>query len=381
MKVIQVVSGIHNQAAGPSYTVPRLCETLRQRNCQVELHTLEPLPLPVPDRKSDYDILAYRRIGIPLMDRFGLSPEMMLGLDRAAGSTDIIHNHGLWLMPNVYAYRIAYKRKVHFVVSPRGMLSAWALNHSRWQKSLVWFLIQKRALDRAACFHATAESELEEIRALGFSAPVAVIPNGIDLPSEPRLPPTGKRRLLFLARIHKKKGVNILLNAWRYLESRYPKWELTIAGPDDGDYLSEMKQLASALQLEKVEFVGPIYGKQKESLLLSSDLYVLPTHSENFGMTVAEALAHGVPVVVTKGAPWQGVEKCGCGWWIDLSEESLITCLNKALAMEEHELRSMGDRGRTWMLRQFSWPSVAEKMEGTYSWLLEGGVPPAWMNL
>ncbi|WP_119628167.1 glycosyltransferase [Methylocaldum marinum] len=379
MKVIQVVSGIHNQAAGPSYTVPQLCKTLRQRNCQVELHTLEPLA--VPDGRNDYNIQAYRRVEVPLLNRFGISPEMMSGLDRAAGSADIIHNHGLWLMPNMYAYRIAYKRRVHFVVSPRGMLSAWALNHSKWQKRLVWFWKQKQALERAACFHATAECELEEIRDLGFSAPVAVIPNGIDLSSEMRRPPSGKRRLLFLARIHKKKGVDILLNAWRYLENRYPNWELTIAGPDDGGYLSDMKQLASALQLGKVEFVGPIYGKQKENLLLSSDLYVLPTHSENFGMTVAEALAHGVPVIVTKGAPWQRVEDYRCGWWIDLSEETLITCLDNALAMEDQELRSMGDRGKTWMLQQFSWSSVAEKMERTYSWLLEGGELPAWIDL
>src|SRR5690606_27143605 len=152
-----------------------------------------------------------------------------------------------------------------------------------------------------------------------------------DVPrAQQRKPLQGSRRLLFLARIHKKKGVDVLLNAWRRLEERHPDWELTIAGPDDGGYLDGMKQLAAALQLRRVDFTGPVYGERKSTLLQSSDLYVLPTHSENFGMTVAEALAHGVPAIVTKGAPWQGLEDHQCGWWIDLSEDSLAACLDQA---------------------------------------------------
>lgn len=380
MKIIQVVSGIDNLAAGPSYTVPRLCETLRRRNCQVELHTLEPLPKSV--NTDGYDVLAYPKIGVPLMDQFGLSPAMASGLNRAASSANIIHNHGLWLLPNLYAYQAAYNQHIRFVVSPRGMLSTWALGHSKWKKRLVWFWKQKRALAAATCFHATAESELEDIRRLGFSSPVAVIANGIDVPSEPRYPLLNKRRLLFLARIHKKKGVDILLKAWARLEERYPGWELTIAGPDDGrNYLNDMKQLAAALQLRNVEFSGPVYGKEKKNLLLSSDLYVLPTHSENFGMTVAEALAHGVPAIVTKGAPWQELEDRQCGWWIDLNENSITACLDQALARDDSDLRAMGERGRNWMSQQYSWSSVAEKMKDTYSWLLGNGELPTWVSL
>lgn len=378
MKIIQVVSGIDNLAAGPSYTVPRLCEILGEKNCHVELHTLEPLPKSLGT--AGYEIQAYRRTRLPIMGRFGLSPAMVSGLTRAAGSADIVHNHGLWLLPNLYAYQVARNKRIRFVVSPRGMLSSWALAHSKWKKRLVWHWKQQRALGAAACFHATAESELEDIRRLGFSAPVAVIPNGVDVPKAQRKPSQGLRRLLFLARIHKKKGVDILLNAWRRLEERHPHWELTIAGPDDGGYLDGMKQLAAALQLRRVEFTGPVYGEQKSSLLQSSDLYVLPTHSENFGMTVAEALAHGVPAVVTKGAPWQGLEDHRCGWWIDLSVDSLAACLDQAMRKGDRELRAMGERGRTWMLRQYSWSSVAEKMERTYAWLVYGGDRPAWVS-
>ncbi|WP_434151405.1 glycosyltransferase [Methylocaldum gracile subsp. desertum] len=378
MKIIQVVSGIDNLAGGPSYTVPRLCETLGERNCHVELHTLEPLPKSAS--KTGYDIQAYPKTGLPLMSRFGLSPAMISGLTGAAGSADIIHNHGLWLLPNLYAYQAACNQRVRFVVSPRGMLSSWALAHSKWKKRLVWHWKQKRALEAAACFHATAESELEDIRRLGFSSPVAVIPNGMDVPREERKSLPGSRRLLFLARIHKIKGVDILLKAWGRLEERHSDWELTVAGPDDGGYLDDIKRLAAALQLRKVDFTGPVYGEHKRNLLLSSDLYVLPTHSENFGMTVAEALAHGVPAVVTKGAPWQGLEDHRCGWWIDLSEDSLTACLDQALMKGDTELRAMGERGRNWMLRQYSWSSVAEKMEHTYSWLLHGGERPAWIS-
>jgi glycosyltransferase involved in cell wall biosynthesis len=378
MKIIQVVAGINNLSAGPSYTVPRLCEGLAQRNCHVDLHVLEPLPKIQTER--EYGIHAYPVTRIPVLDRFGLSPAMRTGLACAAENADLIHSHGLWLMPNVYAHDAARRMGVRSVLSPRGMLSAWALGHSRWKKALVWRWWQKSTLETVSCFHATAESELDDIRKLGFKAPVAVIPNGIDVPAEQPASSRGSRRLLFLARIHAKKGVDILLRAWSKLENRHADWVLTIAGPDDGGYLEEMKRLASALRLAKVDFIGPVYGEEKRKLYFSSDLYVLPTHSENFGISVAEALAHGVPAVVTRGAPWGGIEDRECGWWINLSEESLTACLDQALSVGHSDLNAMGERGRRWMLEEYSWSSVAEKMHQTYNWILSGGTPPSWVS-
>jgi glycosyltransferase involved in cell wall biosynthesis len=376
MKIIQVMAGMDNLAAGPSYTVPRLCKTLARRAAGVELHVLEPVPAMA--ESTDYAVKTYPVPAGRLGRKLGFSPAMSAGLSRTAA--DIVHNHGLWLLPNLYACRQDGRRERKIVISPRGMLSPWALNHSRWKKRLMWFLAQKEALFRADCLHATALSEYEDIRRLGVRAPVAVIPNGIDLPApRPDFVGHGRRRLVFLARIHPQKGLAVLLEAWARLEKRFPDWELVIAGPDPIGYLDELKKQAAALDLGRIAFRGPVYGDEKSRLLYSADLYVLPSYSENFGMTVAEALAHGVPAIVTRGAPWGGLETQGCGWWIELGEDALAACLADALSTDRATLREMGARGRAWMERDYGWDPIGEMMHRTYRWLLAGGEPPDWV--
>jgi glycosyltransferase involved in cell wall biosynthesis len=187
--------------------------------------------------------------------------------------------------------------------------------------------------------------------------------------------------LLFLGRIHPVKGVDILLRAWHAVEHRFCDWELHIAGPDNGDYLTAMQALATQLRLERVIFLGPLFGEEKLRAYRAASLFVLPTHSENFGMTVAEALAAGTPVVVTKGAPWRGLEDQCAGWWIDIGVDPLAACLEQALAMPAKHLAEMGRNGREWMLRDYSWERIGAQFLATYGWLLDGGEPPAWVRL
>lgn len=377
MKIIQCIAGIDNLAAGPSYTVPRLCRSLAEQQAQVELFVLSPVPTDF--KPNGYSIKEFPTGGGSLGKTIGLSPKMAARL--ASITTDIVHSHGLWLMPNIYACRLSKRDKRRIMVSPRGMLSPWALQHSKWRKKAMWMVLQRKALSQASSFHATAFSELEDIRRLGLRAPVAVIPNGIDIPELPVESETReRRRLLFLARIHKKKGLDILLKAWARLENRFEDWELVVAGPDEGGYLAEVQGIAATLHLTRVSFVGPVYGMVKSRLLNSSDVYVLPTHSENFAMTVAEALAYGMPAVVTQGAPWSGLVTQGCGWWIELGEESVAACLGEVMARDRESLRAMGAQGRAWMKRDFSWETVGARMVTTYRWLVEGGAQPAWVD-
>jgi glycosyltransferase involved in cell wall biosynthesis len=190
------------------------------------------------------------------------------------------------------------------------------------------------------------------------------------------------RRLLFLARIHPIKGVDVLLRAWRQLEADFPDWELHIAGPADPPrYLQVVQGLTRDLGVHRVFFPGPCYGQAKSDTFVNSELYVLPTHSENFGITIAEALAHGVPVITTRGAPWAGLIEQRCGWWIEPAEGPLTACLREVLAMPSTELSQYGDRGRAWMERDFSWPRIAERMRDTYLWMLGGGPPPDWVRI
>ena len=242
----------------------------------------------------------------------------------------------------------------------------------------MWATLQRPAIQHAACFHATAEIEYEDIRRAGFRQPVCVLPNGIDVPTEDsrEVRPKGPRRLLFLGRIHPIKGVENLVRAWAVVEKKFPEWTLDIVGPNDVGHAGDMKGLANKLDAERVNFPGPAYGPDKLRAYRNAELFVLPTHSENFGMTVAEALAVGTPAIVTKGAPWTGLEKLGAGWWIDIGVDPLVACLEEALDNSPEALQEKGERGREWMRAEFSWERVARDMESAYRWLLDGGESP-----
>jgi glycosyltransferase involved in cell wall biosynthesis len=300
----------------------------------------------------------------------------------ASGRFDLIHNHSLWWLPNIYPGMVRRRyANCRLIVSPRGTLSRWALGFKALRKKVFWCVLQERALRGADCFHATAESEAEDIRRLGFIQPICILPNGIDVPPLEKMHEGSRRRLLFLGRIHPIKGVDILLRAWRAVQDRFRDWELHVAGPDDGGHLAGMQALAGHLRLDRVVFRGPLYGEEKWRAYRAAELVVLPTHSENFGLTVAEALAAGTPAIVTVGAPWGGLVREGAGWWIDIGIDPLIAGLEEALASSPEHLAQMGVAGRQWMLRDYSWRRIGEQSAVTYRWLLEGGDTPSWVRL
>lgn len=375
LQIIHVVPAITEEASGPSYSVVRLCEALLALCQEVTLVALDWAPM--------HSSLSFLR-NFPLSwgpRRLGRSPEMKRWLIQlmASGTVDVIHNHSLWMMPNVYCGQAAYRTNVPLVVSPRGTLSEWAMQSGSSVKKIFWPLIQRPALVPAACFHATAASEYDEIRRMGFGQPVAIIPNGIDI--RDFIPKTsGKfRTLLYLGRIHPKKGLDLLLRAWRVLQDRYPEWNLRIVGPDNGGYLEQLQRLAAELSLERIQFSGPLFGKHKLKAYSQADLFVLPTYSENFGIAVAEALAAGTAAIVTKGAPWAGLEQRRAGWWIDIGVDALVACLENALSHPAESLAAMGWRGRCWMEAEYSWAQIGQQMAQTYGWLLRGGDKPQWV--
>ena len=303
VRLIHIIPAISEEASGPSYSVVRLCESLIEAGEDVTLAAMD-----VPPRPPSRDYLRLFPVGVgPL--RIGRSPELYRWLQSEAASTrvDVLHSHGMWQMNAIYASWVSRQQQTRLVISPRGAFSRWAMAHGSPVKRVFWPLLQRPAVKSAACFHATGAAECEDIRRLGFSQPVARIPNGVDIPPPSPMPSGDRRTLLFLGRIHPTKGLDLLLSAWAKIMKTHPDWELRIVGTDQGylgrgRYLQQVRALAASLRLERTSFHQPVYGSRKIDAYRSADLFVLPTRSESFGMTVAESLAAGTPVIVTNAA-------------------------------------------------------------------------------
>ena len=382
-RVLHVIGGLEAAHGGPSYSVPRLCEALAAADIETMLFSVAGAEC----GQSDNSVNGYRDsrfrwdyARLPMLRGLRRSSGLSKALEQAAPATDVIHNHGLWLMPNVAAGRVASRAQSPLVLSPRGMLAPAALAFSGLKKRAFWRLLQGPAVRRAACLHATSEQEYQEIRAFGLANPVAIIPNGIDLP-EPAAAHSASasadRVVLSLGRIHPKKGLDRLVRGWAVVENGHPDWRLRIVGPAEAGHDEELRALAAALGLARVSVEGPVYGDAKAAVYQDADLFVLPTLNENFGLTVAEALASGTPAISTKGAPWSGLEEEGCGWWIDHGIEPLAAALARAMTLPPAALTAMGAKGRRWMARDFSWDRVAGDTLDLYRWLAGAATIPA----
>lgn len=380
LKCIQVVESLAPESGGPAYTVPALARAIATGPAKVRMtvRTLAGAPVSCSGQ-VEYVNHAVSRL--PFAKLLGASTSLSLALRGDVRDRDtVLHANGLWQMTSIYPGAI--KRRlgdaVALVHSPRGMLGREALRISAWKKRPFWWLLQRAALEAADCLHATADSEFEEIRAAGLANPVAIIPNGIHLPELKQLSHTIRRRrtILSLGRVHRKKGLDRLVRAWAVLESTFPEWRLRILGPAEDRHDEELRSLVHELSLDRVEIGGAVYGKEKWHAFRQSDLFVLPTLNENFAVTVAEALAAELPVVATKGAPWSGLDANDCGWWIDHGVEPLSRALREAMERPAEQLKQMGERGRSWMARDFSWDRIGAEMLAVYQWLKAGNDPP-----
>ncbi len=381
MRIIHTIPSTYYESSGPSYSVTRLCESLQDQGHQVALAALALGTSSIKEQKTF--ALGYGP------ERLGRSPQMKRWLYQEALSkkVNVFHNHGMWHMSAIYPCMAAQKGRVALVTSPRGAFSDWAMQHGSKVKKMFWPLLQKPALQQVTCFHATCEAEYDDIRRLGFKQPIAIIPNGVDLPPLRVKQHNPTRTLLFLGRLHRVKGIDRLLQAWHHLEKIFPEWQLVIAGSDEGPhgksgYLDELQAMATRLELKRVLFSGEQRGDEKLRCYQSADLYILPSHSENFAMTVAEALASGIPVVASKGTPWSALVQKGAGWWIDVDVDSLVCCLENIFSLSPETLRVIGSIGRQWMEADFAWARIGEKMSATYEWLINPHhVRPDWIEI
>lgn len=369
MRISHVVSHVDEEASGPSYSVPRLCEALAQRNVKITLATLNSR-----NQRPNFDTIEHFEFcSAPYIKKLGISKTMKRWFESNASEYDIIHAHGLWMMPNIYPINAAYDRGVPSVISPRGTLSKEALAFSSSIKSLFWMLKQKSAMNKVAGFHATSEAECEDIRRLGFKQPVAIIPNGIDLCEAEASIPNKTKTVISLGRLHPKKGLELAIKAWSRLQSDFIEWNLRIIGTGSKSYIDALNKLVQQSNAQRVMIEGPLYGGPKIKALQSASIFILPTRNENFGMVIAEALAAGTPVITTHGAPWEKVTTNKCGWWVDVSDTALEEALREAMSLPEVDLNEMGRAGQSWMEKDFQWASIAQRMIHFYQWIRLGG--------
>lgn len=280
---------------------------------------------------------------------------------------DVVHVNTCWVPSCAMVQRWAQARGYRVVLSPHGMLEPWILRRHYWTRKLPALLLYQRgAVRRADLLHATAESERENLTALGWNTRIGVVANGVDVAAiEMKHSWRRTGRLLFLSRVHPKKGVEFLLESMKALKNE--SIEILIAGEGEPSYIEELKTLAGRLGVaDRVKFLGGVYGEEKWRLYREADLFVLPTHSENFGIVIAEALASGTPVVTTKGTPWHELETSHCGWWTEIGTQPTTHALRSFLALSEDELEQMGRCGRKLIEEQYSTEKIASDMVGLY---------------
>lgn len=357
-------------------SIRRQSQELARLGCRVaalgvtDEFTLEDSPLWQPVETYCHPAVLFRS--------FAYAPGLRRGL--ASLKPELIHSHGIWLYHQLVAYRYAASTGTPLIVSPRGMLEPWAFHHSRFKKLPLWWLYEKRGLRAASVLHATSHQEAESFRALQLDAPIAVIPNGVDLPEWDSSYTGDGKTALFLSRIHAKKGLLNLVEAWRIV--RPSGWKVVIAGPDENDHEREVRDAVQRAGLgDCFEFVGPVYGEAKSGLYRRVDLFILPSFSENFGNVIAEALSYGVPVITTSVTPWSEIRDYACGWWVDVGVAPLAESLRAAVAAGGDELRDMGARGRKLVESRYAWPRIAAEMKKVYQWAVAGGVPPDSVRL
>jgi glycosyltransferase involved in cell wall biosynthesis len=303
-------------------------------------------------------------------------------LARHAGDYDIVHIHSVWSFATAAAARAAQRSGVPYVVRPAGVFSGWAMGQRRWKKQLAWHLYHRRHLASAAVIHATSDEEAMDVRGMGLTRPIAVIPNGVAFEERMLLPSENgrRKRVLFLSRIHPVKGLANLIDAWRRLNPGQD-WELVIAGPDEGRHRRELEALASELGLmQSLRFVGPVSEREKWKWYCESDVFVLPSFAENFSVSVAEALSSGLPVITTTGTPWRELRARSCGWWIEPTADALADALGEAMQLSDEDRAGMGRRGADWVRSRFSWPAVAAELHLLYRWMIEGGTKPEFVQ-
>lgn len=379
VKILHTVAGLWVGSGGPVASVTSLCRETVRRGHEVCLLTGDGAMHPAVNELAGR--VRVRLVPLGPYWRGHSSVPFRKACRDEAGRADVIHDHGVWLQTNWASAWAARDAAKPLVRSPRGMLSPWALSRSSLRKRILWRLVERRLFVTAAVVHATSRLEEEEVRSLGVARRLEVIANGIDTDGEYAAArvaaarasaaqgPGAHRRILFLSRVHPKKGLDLLCEAWVSLPSDSPA-ELLIAGDGAASAVADVEQWVAQQPGPPARYLGPVTGEEKLRLLASAWALALPSQSENYGMVVAEALACGTPVLTTTATPWADVVERECGWHIKPRGPDLSLALQEVLALSAGAHQAMRVRARRLIEEGHSLRVTGAKFEALYEQLV-----------
>lgn len=366
LNVLQVVPRLTEEASGPSYSVRRLTESLRDVGVNTDLVSLDRFP------STESFVPFFNRY---VYGKMGVSSSMKRYFETLKREDyDLIHVHGIWMHPSIYAALAAKKLRIPLVFSPRGSFSEWAMASGSIFKQIYWFY-WKHLLSGVSAFHATAESEGQDIQRLFPGIRIFNVPNGIDIPQIQAVTPraglsglvnSNGKRVIFISRIHPKKNIKGLVAAWSQMKFGSDGHVLDIYGTGEPKHEREIKNYIECINDPSICLHGPVFGEHKFQLYHDADVFILPSFSENFGLVVAEALACGTPVITTDGTPWHALVEKRCGWYCTPTASDLGACLRLALLSSSDELSQMGRSGQMWVRNDFNWQRLASEMKRQY---------------
>jgi len=377
MRICHVIPSLEERHGGPSKSVYELSAALARGGHEVSL--LATGPAGASERREGRLRVEVFRRDWPQR----LCPSTGMRARLSHSEADIVQHHSLWLRTLHYAHRSAVRSGAALVVSPRGMMNDWAWQHHRWRKRLAGNFVHPGALAAVAGWHVTSEQEVADVRGRGFTGPVCVAPNGVNAPTAESLtaaaehwhevcPETRERPVaLFYSRFHRKKRVLELIDLW--LEQGPRDWVLLLVGiPQDYTVEALEDYVLRALGGGRIRIFD---GIDQPSPYAVASIFVLPSHTENFGLSIAEALAHGVPALVTDATPWDSLNRNGGGWCVPWADYP--AALRAAVAETPAGLRARGAQARAWVLQEYSWDRPADILADFYAQLLAARKPEA----
>jgi glycosyltransferase involved in cell wall biosynthesis len=375
---LHVINALDSNYGGPSRLVPNQCASICLAGFEVGLAFVKGTD------NSSFEFKKMKEEGVSFYPYNKFMSAYKLWKD--IKKYDIVHVHGIWNIMTHLACHYAKIQKKPLVISPHGSLTPYALSQKKLKKQIAFKLYQWNDLENASALHATGDAEARYLRDLGLKTNVAVIANGIrfhTLPKHIKGIKNESRRMLFLSRIHPLKGTLELVRAVAALRSELKKgaWKVTIAGPGEKIHIKQMMFEANKLQISELfEFIGPVDVPLKWDLYDSSDIFILPSHSESFGLVVAEALSRRIPVITTKGAPWADLLSHRCGWWPAVDQKEIENAMSEAIQTSHSTLREMGERGRQLVHQKYNYEAMGRDLSLLYLWLLGKESRPTFMD-